>query len=411
MQPGIVDTPYVNTNVGTGLNQLADRMNQFSKRRQDNRQKALDLQSENTGVMKKRYVNSKVNELLNISPNAAVAAVGNPGEEGYVAGTAAESPDDYSLRVKQGMGEIADIDPMVALGLSKKITDPYREQSNADRLFGFQQTKEQNTKDYRDTVTAETGRHNVSGENQKTVTHPDTGETLGWNSATGEYDVPVFEGIDPYRIGGTKNPLVKVTDRDGLGTETTRNEPKYILGADGNYVINPNLDSVKRPTLAQKDIGFIDGYGSNRKDLLNMTDIVNDENSEDIFGITEPVQNWLAKTLDTETGKKAASFDSIRAKLMTGLTGQLSGALSDKDMAFIENQMPSQSFTRDQNIVRMNNINERVGQRQAASLSRLKQSNPAAVENAYQKMSTGEIAVPFGYKIQSNGSEYRLVKN
>jgi len=402
---GIVNVGHIGDGGDFGTGAMAQGMNDFSQRRKDNNLQALGLAKEKKDGLKKRYINNAVSNVLGMKPaetKAAVAAIGKEGEEGYVPAQAAvmQTPDEYSMSVKQKMGEIHDIDPMVALGLSQKITQPYREQSNADRLFGLQ------TDTLEEKVT-----QNKHSNQRDTVTNPNTGKTFSYNPKSGKYDKEVFTGTSGNDANIKGNRTVAVPSRDGLGNESTKHVLQFIRDANGNVIVNPELNSgVKKPKLTQKDIGFVDEYLSNRTDLTNMTGIVNDPNSEDIFGVTEPIQNWLAKTFDTETGKKAADFDSIRAKLMTGLTGQLSGALSDKDMAYIENQMPSQQFSRDQNIIRMNNINERVGMRQASSLKRLRTSNPEAVKEIYSKMADDESSVPYGYKLQSNGSEYRLVK-
>ncbi len=150
----MVSVPGVSDGGDFGTGAMAQGLNDFSQRRKDDRMAALGLLGEKKDALKTRYINNAVGNVLSMEPKETILE--GPARPGEDRPSIKESPDAYSMRVKHEMGKIHDMDPMVALGLSQKITQPYREQSNADRLFGFNETKEENTQNYRDTVTGQT---------------------------------------------------------------------------------------------------------------------------------------------------------------------------------------------------------------------------------------------------------------
>ncbi len=240
---------------GTGA--MAQGLDAFAQRRKDDRMASLKLMGEKKDNLKTRYINNAVSDVLGMKPaetKAAVGAIGKEGEEGYVPAQAAvmQTPDEYSMSVKQKMGEIHDMDPMVALGLSQKITQPYREQSNADRLFGFNETKEENTQTYRDTVTEQTKSYqdslikNQETRNTETAKHnrrmevpTDIREANQAGYATGERRTAGKDGVmktddDIVKKYLTKENFAKYQEDKAKASKTAYQSPETLANLRSN---------------------------------------------------------------------------------------------------------------------------------------------------------------------------------
>jgi len=394
---GIVNVGHIGDGGDFGTGAMAQGMNDFSQRRKDNNLQALGLAKEKKDGLKKRYIDNAVSNVLGMKPaetKAAVGAIGKEGEEGYVPAQAAvmQTPDEYSMSVKQKMGEIHDMDPMVALGLSQKITQPYREQSNADRLFGLQ------TDTLEEKVT-----QNKHSNQRDTVTNPNTGETFSYNPKSGKYDKKVFTGTSGNDANIKGNRTVAVPSRDGLGNESTKHVLQFIRDENGNVIVNPELNSgTKSPILSQQDKAFVDNFNATTKDLQDVDAIISDPKSSGAFGPIDSYSAAAGAKIGTDEGNIYTDFNAIRSKLVTSLTEQLAGTLSDKDMGLLLDQLPKSGDTYKQAQRKWANFKQRYSAMREDRKGRLSKSNPEAISGINDSSVPTIVTAP-------DGVEYEIV--
>jgi len=340
------------------------------------------------------------------------------------------------------------IEGLLGIGTSRRnreaaIAASLQAQSNADRLFGLQQQKQDflETSDAADRVTATnaatlaqsnadrlfnqseqtnldkdfiaqanliadeasleaTEEKNLQTAQGRTVTNPKTGETFSFNTDSGKFDIQVSEGIDPL-VNNTK--LITVTDTDSFGNKTTRQVP---VDKRTGQPIDPTQTAVgtQRPALSQNDKLLLDTFGADATDLDTITTIINDPNNSQIFGQLDQYTNKVSRFVGTDLGIKSAEFNAASSKLATSLTAQLSGALTDKDMELVLRQIPSEGDSPAQAKAKLAQLTVRVEEVKAQQLFRLQQSNPDAIQATLSNLTKN----PRGYKLVRNKSTGKL---
>ena len=222
----------------------------------------------------------------------------------------------------------------------------------------------------------------VTGKGYGAITD-DFGTTYIYDKDTGKYKPIVNEGAGKGRVSPKNIKTVNVTNRDSYGNETTET---YTINTNTGNVVQNGVDTgvkvpggTKRPTLSDKDKQFIDGYQSTVKDIADMDAIFTDSRSAGSFGPIDAYTAWVGGKMGTDEGNIYTLFNSLRGKMMTSITDQLAGALSDKDMAYLESQLPSSSDTFAQAQIKWNNFKQRYRQILDDRIKRLRESNPQAV--------------------------------
>jgi len=215
----------------------------------------------------------------------------------------------------------------------------------------------------------------------------DFGTTYIYNKDTGKHEPIVNANAGKGNVS-PKNIVLKSVDVTvpGGGTKTVT---KAVNKTTGNIVedgvdTGVKLEGTKEPTLSQKDKSFLDNYSSATQDIAALDAIFSDERSSGAFGPLDAQTAKVGAMAGTDDGKVYTLFNALRGKMMTSITDQLAGALSDKDMAYLEAQLPSSSDTFAQAQIKWNNFKQRYRQVRQDRLNRLRSSNPQGISD-FQK--------------------------
>jgi len=305
-----------------------------------------------------RAKNKAINELLQIAPIQDEQVVGKGSEPMLNVPTGQvynQSPLDFQQQQQQAFSQVNGIDPLMALGLAQKQATPYfnqeatqQTQSNADRLFGFDQTKEKNLQQYR---TDDLDYKNKTIPKAGVVT-TDNGETWTYDQRTGKFIEKKGNGSNNGANGsgsvGSKNIVLKEIEmKDGNGNVVKQQVP--VNKVTGNIIIN-GVDSGKpaqsterpKPTQADRDAAM-----STKKAFDNIANIET-LYSSDIVGPIDNTAAWIANA--TGTAQKGGDaqrnyqlnqeVQNLKANLTAAL---IKGVPSDKDMQVIEDMLPNTS--------------------------------------------------------------------
>jgi hypothetical protein len=277
-----------------------------------------------------RAKNKAINELLATTPDAT------------------QSPVAFNQQQRQAFAGIRDIDPLQALNLANAQTAPYyKQQARADAL----QQQEINTA-YKDTALGETIRHNQAMESKVApkgfgAITDEFGTTYIYNKDTGKYEPIVNANASTGGVSPKNIQIVDVVSRDGSGNETTKKVPVNKL--TGNIVVDgrdsgEKASSFKRPTPSQQDR---DSALAGKKGMDNIANI-KQLYAPDIVGPIDNAFAWVANATGTaQSGGDAErnyklnqEVQNLKANLTSAL---IKGVPSDRDLAMIEDMLPSTS--------------------------------------------------------------------
>jgi len=299
-----------------------------------------------------RAKDKAINELLSASP-----IVGN--NETSVS----QTPMQFQQQQQQAFSNIKGIDPLQALGLSNAQANPYfQEQSRQDEI-----AQRDFTNQYRTNSLDETIRHNqaveskVASKGYGAITD-DFGTTYIFNKDSGTYEPIVNPNASSGSIPAKYIQTLSVTDRDGLGNETITQVP---IDKRTGKPINPEDSAVgsKAPVLSQADRDSASAT-TNALDLLNQIETQYDDN---LVGLFDNAASATLNTLGINTKKTTenrqlnATLQNLKANLTAAL---IKGVPSDKDMAVIEDMLPSTTDNEDVFDAKMKNVKQILTQQQ-----------------------------------------------
>jgi hypothetical protein len=275
-----------------------------------------------------------------------------------------------------GLLGIRGVDPKTAVMVGTGIADPYIEKRKQDALEDYR-NRSLGIQYLNATKTTPKGYGMVTDE---------YGTTYVYNKDTGDYTPIKGDGS---RLGvSPKNIVLKtVTSRDANGVETTvqvpynklTGEPVYgtsIGGVkakdnNGSVVANQNgAAGVKYPTMDKSTKEQKESLQSSWN-LIDSINVPTPEQSGPIDSRWDDAMAWL--NVDTKDAVAAKQFDQEVANLATAFgTAQVKGVLSDKDMKFIEQQLPSREYSPEVNANRINSIKNKIKE----AIGRFNSMNP-----------------------------------
>ena len=256
-----------------------------------------------------------------------------------------ETADEYSNNMRTGLSNIDGIDPLMALNLTNAASAPIfrkekiiRDEAAAEKLFGFNEKKEENTQTYRtDTlkqkgdVLEETVRSNKATEGDFGTVTTDDGVTWTYDKNTGAFEK---------KKGSTGNLASKFIETRDVkqvdpvtGAETTKTYTidKRKPGIDYNTGL-PIPDSVKYQQLTQADKDKSDSIQST---MSLLADAVGGKFDPATVGNVDRFAAWLDNTLAFDWGKdtektiiNSGRWNILGGKLVKTMYG---GNASDAD--------------------------------------------------------------------------------
>ncbi len=323
----------------------------------------------------------------------------------------AQSALQFQQQQQAGFSGIQGIDPLQALGLAQKQASPYiadekmqQEQSNADRLFGFNQIKEQNTADYRaDSLTQQDRNSQRSFQKGKFTTFDDdNGNVWRLNKNTGDrVKIQGATGIPSKYITTTTK---KVGDGFGGYTKTEQR----VDSRNGNPLGEPYVIETTYATPTQKDKDFTKNYGQSQPVIGTIRNSFGDTK---IWGGLDAVTGPVGKFFNAEEGNRQALVKQDLENLRLEATNKLAGVLSNQDMQIILDTIPTINDQPQVAEAKLAKVEKAISDADANQFNRLAQSNPQLVNDMGQGMMNDPATVPVGYKLQrdTESGRYRLI--
>ncbi len=313
--------------------------------------------------------------------------------------------EDFRNEQTSNLANIGMIDPMESAKLVNAQVNPIQAQRNADKLFGFNETKEDNLQTYRDDtlnqqgdVLKETIRSNKATEGDFGTVTTDDGVTWTYDQNTGEFK---------NKKGSIQNVAAKYVDtRDvtqidpvtGAKTIKTYTIDKRKPGIDAKTGL-PIPDSVQYQQLAQVDKDKADSIQAT---MGLLSDAVDGEFDPATVGNADKFTAWL----DNATGL-GWSADTAQTIINSGrwniLGGQLvktmyGGNASDADRASVFQFVPQSSD------------NEATYKSKAKEFAKLLTSNHKLFTERINRSNPGYLPDVGSTVKAPDGNTYKIVK-
>ncbi len=267
-----------------------------------------------------------------------------------------ETADDYSNNMRMSLSNIEGIDPLQALNLADAASRPVFAQEArqvAANQYDDKIMQQDVTNAYKDAnlVQNQTDAESLAGYrsdtlSQKTVTHPETGETLGWDEDSSSYKTPIFKGISEAGVPSKYIDTVKrvnVHPVTGAKTTTSYTVDKRKPGYDLNTGL-PIPESLEYTQLAQADKDKADSIQSTMSLLANA---VGGKFDPGTVGNADRFAAWLDNSLAFDWGEdtektiiNSGRWNILGGKLVKTMYG---GNASDADRTSVFQFVPQSS--------------------------------------------------------------------